>query len=93
MGIRREDNDGECFALVEFKERGDQQLPSTRCMEISAWRSRKFHGNAVKQFQKMQPPQVGFLSQKWWCFLLDDEYRPYIKKVKPFKTYKTLWYI
>lgn len=34
MGIRREDNDGECFALVEFKERGDQQLPSTCCTEI-----------------------------------------------------------
>jgi len=34
MGMRREDNDGECFALVEFKERGDQQLPSTRCMEF-----------------------------------------------------------
>lgn len=55
---------------------------------ISVWWNRKFHGNAVKQFQKMQPPQVGFLSQKWSRFPF-GRCRPYTK-VKPFKTYKTL---
>ena len=93
MGMRREDNDGECFALVEFKERGDQQLPWTRSTEFpfgGIGNSMEMQWNSSRRCNLHRSDFYlknggGFPFGRWISAIY--------KKVKPFKTYKTLWYI